>query len=69
MNVVTNLVACLCKGKLCQVTLKHKYLTLHPLGMYPKDEENVFKKIQQQKTDCFSTIIMLVVSNYVNALN
>lgn len=44
MNVVTNLVAYPCKGKLCQVTLKHKYLTLHPLGMYPKDEEKVFLK-------------------------
>lgn len=42
MNVVTNLVANPCKGTLCQVTLKHKYLTLHTLGMYSKEEENVF---------------------------
>lgn len=44
----------------CQVTLKYDYLTLHPLVIYPKDEENVLK-------NCFSIIIIL--SNYVNVLN
>lgn len=47
MNVVTNSVAYPCKGRLCQVTLKYNYSTLHALGIYPKDEESV--KNKQQK--------------------
>ena len=45
------------------MTLKHNYLTLHPLGIYPKDEENVKK----QNINCFSVIIMLLVI-YVSVL-
>lgn len=45
------------------MTLKYDYLTLHPLDIYTEDEENV------KKNNCFSIIIILIISNYVNVLN
>lgn len=58
MNVVLNPVPYPCKGKLCQMTLKHNYLTLRPSGVYSKDAEKVKNRL------LFSN--HSVSSNYVN---